>query len=277
MNAMFNLLVAVHNRRATTRRFLDRVYSDGLCENIRIWLLDDGSTDGTLDMVQERYPSTRILRGDGSLFWNGAMAQLVQASFALDSAATVLANDDIDLRPGKLREMLSTWETLQDGRPTVLVGRFVDPELGGTSYSGLRLPNRLRPAALITVPKSDEFEQCDTFQGNLVVIPTPLLRTVGGLDAAFTHAYGDVDLGFRLGRAGARLLVYPGYVGDCAKGPSLRQRAQALKLSARYRLLFGPLRSPRDHARFLLKHSPLLAPIALPKLLLQRLAWVIKP
>ena len=38
-----------------------------------VYLVDDGSRDGTSRSVAVRFPQISILEGDGSLFWNGGM------------------------------------------------------------------------------------------------------------------------------------------------------------------------------------------------------------
>src|SRR5262249_25124422 len=43
--------------------------------DFQVVLVDDGSTDGTDEDVRQRFPDTVILRGDGNLWWTGAMAR----------------------------------------------------------------------------------------------------------------------------------------------------------------------------------------------------------
>jgi hypothetical protein len=40
---------------------------------IEVFLVDDGSTDGTADAVREVWPEATIIQGDGNLFWCGGM------------------------------------------------------------------------------------------------------------------------------------------------------------------------------------------------------------
>ncbi len=40
---------------------------------LSVYLVDDGSSDGTGDAVRQAYPSVSVIRGDGTLFWNRGM------------------------------------------------------------------------------------------------------------------------------------------------------------------------------------------------------------
>lgn len=66
------IITAVHNRYDITKRFVESLKSQTY-KDIHFILVDDGCTDGTVKMVQEEYPNSTILRGDGSLWWGGSM------------------------------------------------------------------------------------------------------------------------------------------------------------------------------------------------------------
>jgi len=69
------ILMTCHNRRETTLSCLKAVFKQVLPESVtfNVFLVDDGSTDGTGDAVRSYYPSVAVLEGDGSLFWNRGM------------------------------------------------------------------------------------------------------------------------------------------------------------------------------------------------------------
>ena len=59
------VLVPVHNRREITRKFIacltKQTYSP-----LQIIVIDDGSSDGTADMVRQDAPNAHVIRGDGT-------------------------------------------------------------------------------------------------------------------------------------------------------------------------------------------------------------------
>lgn len=72
MDTTLYVVTAVHDRRTVTERFIGAL-TNGTKKNVRLILVDDGCTDGTPDMVQNRLPDAIILRGNGNLWWGGAL------------------------------------------------------------------------------------------------------------------------------------------------------------------------------------------------------------
>lgn len=74
MTEKIHVLLPVHNRRETTRRFIEclRVQT---YTNFHLILIDDGSTDGTADMVLDLIPGTTVIRGKGNWWWAGSLQQ----------------------------------------------------------------------------------------------------------------------------------------------------------------------------------------------------------
>ena len=74
MTERIHVLLPVHNRRETTRRFIEclrvQTYS-----NFHLILIDDGSTDGTADMALDLIPDTTVIRGKGNWWWAGSLQQ----------------------------------------------------------------------------------------------------------------------------------------------------------------------------------------------------------
>lgn len=265
----YALLCAFRNRKQKTLRFTEAVAAINSAANVKLTLFDDGSSDGTAELLKAQFPQVEIVTGDGSYYWNGAMSVLVDRALDTDADAVILANDDIELRPGAFEDALRLFEKLNDERPTAIVGAFHDGN-GATTYSGfVRTPGR-GPLNVRPVEPGAEPRPCETFNGNFVIIGARQARAVGGLDGRFLHAYGDIDLGYRLERTGTRLMVAPGYMGICRKGPGFAERLRSLGLRARMKVVLGPLRSPRDHVLFALKHGGFLAPVMILRDLIMR-------
>lgn len=68
------VFLPVHNRRATTALFIRSLLAQTHA-NWHLLLIDDGSTDGTADMVRKEVASLTVLRGNGKWWWGGALHQ----------------------------------------------------------------------------------------------------------------------------------------------------------------------------------------------------------
>jgi GT2 family glycosyltransferase len=66
------ILTATYNDLEYTKKFLTSIFSQSF-KNFEVFLVDDGSSDGTFEYVTIKYPQVNILRGDGNLWWTGSL------------------------------------------------------------------------------------------------------------------------------------------------------------------------------------------------------------
>ena len=66
------VLLTVHNRKECTEKALSHLFQSKMPNDVTldVYLTDDGCTDGTAEMIQQEYPSVRVVKGDGNLYWN---------------------------------------------------------------------------------------------------------------------------------------------------------------------------------------------------------------
>src|SRR3989344_967125 len=101
------VVVPVHNRRETTLGYLRQmreIHADGV--SLDLVIVDDGSTDGTVQAIHERYPNVVVLQGDGNLWWTGAVNKGVQYALDKDYGAVLIMNDDLELDDAFLMHLL---------------------------------------------------------------------------------------------------------------------------------------------------------------------------
>jgi len=231
-------LVTCYNRVAQTIQCLTGLFEAIANQNLasfEVFLVDDASPDRTGEIVKQRFPQVHVLTGTGSLFWNRGMCYAyagARASGAFD--AYMLFNDDVAFKPDALREMLPTYLQLNRTAPSVLSGPVCERATGQTTYGGMRSFGRYRPLAFELVPADGTIRECDTFNANFVLIPAEPMDAVGGLDPAYHHAYGDIDLGLMLRKRGCKTYIFPEHVGYCEydRGelvvPPFRKRLMAI-------------------------------------------------
>ena len=95
------VVVPVHNRKAITRKFLSCLAAQTY-KRVRLLLIDDGSTDGTAEMVRGVDPAAVILTGDGHLWWSGCMQMAYEWLLSNEcnkEDLVFVANDDIMFGP----------------------------------------------------------------------------------------------------------------------------------------------------------------------------------
>ena len=72
-------------------------------------MTDDGCTDGTIEAVRDKFHDVRIVKGDGSLFWNRGMLKAWEAASTEKSYDYYIwLNDDTIIKPQTIiRQLLS--------------------------------------------------------------------------------------------------------------------------------------------------------------------------
>ena len=216
------VLLTCYNRRQLTLASLDSLYQQQGVQNnqVSVFLVDDGCTDGTGDAVRMRFPEVNILQGNGSLYWNGGMRLAFDAALETGFDAYVWLNDDTVLYPDALKHIITTAdEWLREGKPAIVVGSVRDPNTGRHTYGGfVRRPQG--PALHFDKIEAQPLvaQTCDTMNGNLTLIPRSVAEAIGNIELRFRHQFGDVDYGLRARSAGFPIVVAPGYLGECAEG-----------------------------------------------------------
>jgi len=255
------VLVACYNRRETTLQFLSKMseaFNSIETADIEIYLLDDGSSDGTSDAVSEYFPTVNLVQGTGSLFWNGGMCKAYRASQqAGDFDAYLLANDDVVLLPDVVKQFVERYCVIQESESAVLVGATLSSKDDMVTYSGFRRGARLRATQFVRVLPTggQSVNRCDTFNANFVLIPGRDFNALGGLDNVFRHGYGDLDLGLRLKARGVPSYVFGSPIGYCDQGLSQDLKIAKLSRVDRMRSLFIGVYGLRPYVHFIWRHS----------------------
>jgi GT2 family glycosyltransferase len=197
-----------------------------------VFLVDDGSIDGTSSAIMNQFPEVNIIQGTGNLYWNRGM------HLAWDTAATnkdfdyyLWLNDDTFLFENAF-EVLFKEKFLN----AIVCGTTKSEINKKATYGGYNANKQV-----LLVPNG-EFHQSDYCNGNCVLIPTSIFNKIGNLDPIFQHALGDFDYSLRARKSGIDIRVAPEYVGFCESHDSVpKWRSNSLNVLERLKNLYSPL------------------------------------
>ena len=186
------VLLTCHNRKKTTIECLENLFLPKDV-NFDVFLVDDGSTDGTGEAVRNVYPHVNVIDGTGDLFWNqGMLLAWKSAASANDYDFYIWLNDDTKLRKDSIIKLFKDYSYIKNDlqEDGVIVGSCVESTTETTfSYGGRNHKNPVIPNGLP--------QECNYINGNFVLIPKIVFERVGFLSSRFTHAIGDIDYGFK--------------------------------------------------------------------------------
>jgi N-acetylglucosaminyl-diphospho-decaprenol L-rhamnosyltransferase len=205
-------VVPVHNRKALLERFLTCMRQQS-SRNFTIVVVDDGSTDGTSTLVQEKFPEVHLLAGDGNLWWTGATNLGIRHALtqAQEDDAILIINDDIEVDSDYLESLLRAWLAV----PNALVGSVVvDVKNPEVIYEGGHMVNwwtakirTLNVNKLLSDFGKDHCIDVSFLTGRGTLIPVRVFRDIGLFDQQHFQQCGDSELPVRAKNRGYRLMV----------------------------------------------------------------------
>lgn len=182
--------------------------------------VDNGSSDGTPDVVRERLPAVEVVRLDSN---TGNPARNRALPFARGRHVLFL-DSDAELRPGALPRLV---EILDDVPRAGLVGpRLLNSDgslqLSARRFPPLRLPIMRRgPLAkhaerralvrhhLMADDPHDRLRRVEYLISACVLVRRDVLSAVGGMDEHMPIGHADADLCLKVRRAGWDVLYAP--------------------------------------------------------------------
>lgn len=121
------VLLPVHNRCRITKECIASLSAQTWRE-FHLILIDDGCTDGTVEMVRGYIQNATVLRGAGDWWWGGSLHQgylWLRRSQARPDDIVLMINDDTTFEPSFLQ---SAVEALEGRERTLLLAQLFDSE-----------------------------------------------------------------------------------------------------------------------------------------------------
>jgi GT2 family glycosyltransferase len=240
----FCVLITCHNRREKTLECLRTLYQNRVRDSYQmdVFLVDDGSTDKTSEFVAAAFPSVRIIKGDGTLFWNRGMLRAWKAASSKQAFDFYLwLNDDTFITEDGLENLFQCYEEalIINNRETLIVGICRNSFKGLSASYGVR--KRRRKDVL---EPNGEIQSGNFINGNCVLISRKIFEEVGYLDPAYSHSFGDIDYGLRVLEKEFAIGTTKSFICVCKSNDGLIPW-QDPKISLFNRIRY--LRSPRGH------------------------------
>jgi len=214
------VVITCYNRKEKTLASLKKLINQDDIDalDINIYLVDDGSTDGTSAAVRENFPQVNIMKGDGTLFWNGGMRIAFSKAMEGEHNYNLWLNDDTMLYSNALKLLVATSINIKQkqGNDVIVTGTIKDIDTAAINYGGRNRKSKLQPLLFILLNSSVEPQKCDTFNGNVVLIPQNVVSEIGNISSEYSKQHGgDIDYGLRAKYAGFESWVAPGVIGEC--------------------------------------------------------------
>jgi GT2 family glycosyltransferase len=217
------IAIVSYNTSALLDECLRSLKADADAGRAEVWVVDNLSPDDSADMVEREHPWAKLIRSDVNLGYGPAVNVVASRT---DTQWIACANSDLEFTPGAIGTLLTAGEAhpeagavaprliLPDGSTQQSVQPF--PSVGtafltasraasvsGAARSRLYLPGAWDPDAPQDVPWAT---------GAFLVVRREAWDQVGGFDEEQWMYAEDLDLGWRLAKAGWTTRYEPGAV-----------------------------------------------------------------
>jgi GT2 family glycosyltransferase len=215
-----SVVIVTWNGKKYALECLDSLYKLETALGMEVIVVDNASTDGTPEAIEEQFPEARLIRNDANL----GFAKANNVGIGLSRGKYVcLVNSDVVVPAGCLESMTAYMEEHPD---IGLLGPKMLSPGGGIGQSVMRLPtvwnilcsalglhsvfphSKLFGGFLMNGYKYDVNDDVEVLTGWFWMVPRVALDQVGGLDEQFFMYGEDIDWSYRFLKAGWRVVFY---------------------------------------------------------------------
>jgi len=198
------IIIPIYNRVYNIERCLDALLLNSY-PTYTIIVVDDGSTDGSSELIQSNYPKVMLLKGDGNLWWAGATNKGIQWALENNFDYILTYNDDQVCDKNFLSELIRYGIIHPDSILSSVVYSYQEPKI--ILSAGMQF-NKIKK--LVWIMHEKIVDKCiyevDAAPGYSMLIPTNVLKAIGLFDhKRFPQIYMEGEFCFRAKQYGTKI------------------------------------------------------------------------
>lgn len=182
--------------------------------NLNIWVVDNVSTDNSVNLAKKEFPKINyILSKENGGFSKGNNLALKKVK----NEYILILNPDTEVFPGTLNYMVQFMKDNPDVGAATCRVELSNGELDMASHRGFPTPLAsffyyfLKDDSLYHLSKKnmEEIHEVDAISGSFFLIKKSILDKVGLFDESYFMYAEDLDLSFRIKKAGYKIMYVP--------------------------------------------------------------------
>ena len=195
-----SIIIVNYNGKELLQKCLDSLLKVNY-DNFEIILVDNNSTDGTVEFITKNYPSLIIIKLDSNKGFaepNNVAAKISKGKYLL------FLNNDTVVTPNFISEMVKVMET--DKKIAICQSLLLKPD-GSVDSSGDFIDHL--GVVYNSKTKIDEIREVSSARGASMLVRSDIFEKLDGFDQKFFITFEDVDLCWRSWILGYRVLIIP--------------------------------------------------------------------
>ena len=234
--SQISVVIVSWNTRELLAQCLESVYAGQPAAALEVWVVDNGSSDGSRELIRQRFPLTQLVANDSNLGFaranNQALAQISSPFALLLNSDVVLPSNAMAKLLGCLSEQPSaaaagplylntdgTFQASYGNFPTLATELLLLAGLArwllGPDYPSQSVANGHLPRPVDWVP------------GACLLVRMEAMQKVGLLDEGYFFYSEEVDWCYRLRQQGWQVLFVPTVAVTHHLSQSARQSSEA--------------------------------------------------
>lgn len=266
LSSTIYIVIPVHNNIRLTLKCLASLQSQSY-PTYEIIIVNDGSTDGTYEAIQERFSEVTVLKGDGNLWWAGGTNMGIE--YVLEKATNedfvLTLNNDLEVNADYLGVLVETYQLHKPclvGSVSVYHHNPDRIDYAGTKWNPYTAKSRpsVPETSYAALLKNHQVITTDTLPGRGTLIPVSLFKEIGLFNAEqFPQYLADYDFSRRALYHGYKLLI----ASKAVVRSVVENTGYSYKLKPSWSVFFTSLKSIKSPNKISVKyqygklHSPI--------------------
>lgn len=224
---MLDLTVSIvnWNTKNFLKACLESIFSQTEGLNYEVWVVDNGSSDGSTEMIEREFPQVRLIKNCINLGFTKTNNQVLHQS---EGNYVLFLNSDTQVVGNALKELTDFMEDHpeagaagcqllnKDGSLQLSCGRF--PTLASVFFGGITC-NRIyrkifgKRTFFAEYGLSEEehlnFQDVDFVKGCCIILRKCVLEKTGFLDENIFMYFEEMDICYRIKQQGSKILYTP--------------------------------------------------------------------
>ena len=204
------VLIPVFNRLHFTKKIIKCIREQTFKEILKIYVVDDGSSDGTGDWLNKQL-DINIVQGNGNLFWSGAINLGLKniLKIANPDDWLLLINNDVLINPNYVETIFN----IAKNNYPAAIGSIIKNKNGKVVSVGPKIFTKsLKIKDLNDYKKIFKnkklLKDVDALSGRGVIYPLKSIVEVKGINQyIFPHYFADYELSLRIKKKGYKLII----------------------------------------------------------------------
>lgn len=207
--------IVTYNNIDTIEKCIQSILQHSGKYEIKLFVLDNSSTDGTADRIERKFPEVEIIRNEGNVGFGAGHNQVIPF---LKGGYHFIVNPDIYIEQDVIADLVDYMNKNPDAG-------MVTPKILNSNGSEQYLPQRYPSISYVLISKipffrfyrdayvrklerSSQAEKIEFCTGCFFCIKNDLLKKLNGFDKAYFMYFEDADLSKRVNQVSS-VLYYP--------------------------------------------------------------------